>query len=102
MQISYNSRLLQEICFQTSVAVKYFGEELTHGLQARHADILAANHVYDIPIGQVIVKGNECKLEFPQGLSFQMTPNYGAGIESGQYDWATVGRVKIMRINDVE
>ena len=102
MLISYNSQLLQDICFQTPIAVRCFGEEITHDLQARHADILAARNVYDLPIGQVVVNGNECKITFPKSLSIEMIPNYGSAIDTGQFDWATVGRVKVMRINDVE
>lgn len=102
MLISYNSQLLQEICFQTPIALEHFEEEITHDLQARHADILAARNVYELPIGQVIVNGNDCKINFSKILSIDITPNYGAEIEIGQFDWATVRRVKIMRINDVE
>jgi len=100
--ISYNSQLLQEICYQTSVAVKYFGEGITHDLQARHSDILAAKNVYGLPLGKVIVNENECTLKFSETLSLQLSPNYGIAAESGHFDWATVRRVKIMRINDVE
>lgn len=100
--ISYNSQLLQDICFQTPTAVRYFGEEITRDLQARHADILAARNVYELPIGQVVVNENECSISFSNSLSIDMIPNYGSAIRTGQFDWATVGRIKFMRINNVE
>lgn len=102
MLISYNSQLLQDICFQTPTAVRSFGEKITYDLQARHADILAARNVYDLPIGQVVVNGNKCKIIFSQSLWIEMIPNYGLATRAGQFDWATVGRVKVIRINNVE
>lgn len=99
--ISYNSQLLQEICFRSSTAITYLGEEAAISLQARHSDIQAASNVFELPVGQVSVDGNLCTLTVPNLLSVVMSPNYAPAAEGNLYDWSTVARIKVMRINDV-
>lgn len=101
MLISYNSELMQDICFRTSAAIQYLGEEAAESLQARHSDILAASNVYELLVGKVTVVGSLCTLEVPNLLSIQMVPNYPALVDGSQYDWSTVARIKIMGINNV-
>lgn len=98
--ISYNSELLQEICFQASVATRHLGEKAAISLQTRHSDIEAADNVFDLPVGQVSVNDNLCTLTVANTLSIVMAPNYGPSTEGALYDWATVGRIKLMAIND--
>lgn len=101
MLISYNSELLQEICFYTPIAIKYLGEEGAASLQARHSDIQAASSVFELLVGQTTIDGNTCTLEVPNLFSIVMVPNY-PDLEGGsQYDWSTVARVQLMGINDV-
>lgn len=100
--ISYNTQLLQEICFRTSTAIECLGEEAAISLQARHSDIQAASNVFELPVGQVYVDGNLCTLTVPNVLSIVMTPNYAVAADGTLYDWSTVGRVKFMGINDVK
>lgn len=99
--ISYNSEVLQEICFRTPTAIQYLGEEAAASLQARHSDIQAASSVHELLVGQVLIDANRCTLEVPNLLSIQMVPNYPALADGSQYDWSTVARVKLMGINDV-
>lgn len=101
MLISYQSQILQEICFQSSAALRHLGEKTAICLQARHADIQAARNVFELLVGQVAVEGNLCTLTVPDILSIVLAPNYGATNGGGLYDWSTVGRVKVMGINDV-
>lgn len=101
MLISYNSELLQEICFRTPTAIQYLGKEAAASLQARHSDIQAASSVYELLVGQILIDANGCTLEMPNLLSIQMVPNYPTLVDGSQYDWSTVARVKLMRINDV-
>ncbi|MGO1121259.1 hypothetical protein ACTL6U_21395 [Rhodovibrionaceae bacterium A322] len=101
MLISYNTEILREICFCTSAAIEYLGEEAAVCLQARHSDIQAASSISELLIGQVSFDANQLILEMPNLLVIKMVPNYPA-LESGsQYDWSTVSRVKLMGINDV-
>jgi len=99
--VSYNSQLLQEVCFQSSAAIKYLGEEAATTLHARHADLQAADNVFDLLVGQVSVEGNHCTLTVKDVLSIVMSPNYAAAANGNAYDWSTVGRIKLMGINDV-
>jgi hypothetical protein len=98
--ISYNSQILQEICVYSSVAKKHLGEEAAISLQARHSDLEAADNVFELPVGQVSVHENLCTLTSPN-LSMVMAPNYAGAGQGAVFDWATVGRVKLMAINDV-
>lgn len=101
MLISYNSQLLQEICFQSAAAVRRLGQEAAVSLQARHSDIQAASNVFELLVGQVTVDGNLCTLTDGDVLSIEMAPNYGAMEGGALFDWSTVARVKVMGINDV-
>ena len=100
--ISYNTELLRDVCFHTSTAIKYLGEEAAISLQARHSDIQAASNVFELLVGQVSVDGNLCTLTDSDFLSIEMVPNYAAADDGSLCDWSTVGRVKLMRINDVK
>jgi len=99
--ISYNTELLRDICHYTSTAIKYLGEEAAISLQARHSDMQAAGNVFELPVGRIVVEGNLCTLMVPDFLAIVMAPNYAALDDSRLYDWSTVGRVKLMGINDV-
>ncbi|MBB4286081.1 hypothetical protein [Roseospira goensis] len=100
--ISYDTQLLQQICFRSCAAREHLGEEAATCLQARHSDIQAAKNVYELPLGRVSIDGNFCAFTFRSILSIFMVPNYGAVEDDGIYDWSTVGRVKIVGINDVK
>ncbi len=100
--ISYNTELLRDICFHSSTAIEYLGEEAAIHLQARHSDIQAASNVFELLVGQVSVDGNLCTLTVPDFLSIVMAPNYATANDGNLYDWSTVGRVKLMGINDVK
>lgn len=99
--ISYNSELLQEICFKAETAINFLGEEAAASLQAQHSDIQAASNVYELLVGEVTVDGNLCTLEILNLLSITMMPNYPVLTDGSQYDWSTVTRIKLMGINDV-
>jgi hypothetical protein len=100
--ISYNSQTLQEICFYPATATKLLGNVAAVSLQARHADIQAADNVFDLPVGEITVDRNICTLAVPNVLSIVMAPNHAAANDGAVLDWSTVGRVKLMGINDVE
>lgn len=99
--ISYNSQALQEICFYPATAVKLLGEAAAISLQARHADIQAAGNVFELPVGEITVNRNVCTLTVPNVLSIMISPNYAAANDGAVLDWSTVGRVKLMGINNV-
>jgi len=71
-------------------------------LQARHADLQAADNVFDLLVGQVSVHDDVCTLTVKDLLSIVMSPNYAAAASGSAYDWSTVGRIKLMGINDVK
>jgi len=100
--ISYNTELIRDICFHTSTAIKYLGRDVAVALQARHSDIQAAGNVYELLVGRLSVNGNLCTLTVPDVLLIVMTPNYPVMDDGSLYDWSTVGRVKLMGINDVK
>lgn len=100
--ISYNSEILRDVCFHTPTAIKYLGKDVAIFLRARHSDIQAARNVFELLVGRVLIEGNLCTLVVPDILSIVMTPNYFAANDGSFYDWSTVGRVKLMGINDVK
>lgn len=101
MLISYNSSKIQEICFLASSAAKQLGVEAARSLQARHADLQAAENINDVLVGQISIDENLCILTMQDLLTIEMIPNYGPIEEGDVYDWSTVERVKIVGINDV-
>jgi hypothetical protein len=100
--ISYNSQVLQEICFNPATATKLLGETAAVTLQARHADLEAADNVFELPVGKIAINRNVCTLTVSNVLSIVMSPNYAAANDGAVLDWSTVGRVKLMGINNVE
>ncbi|MAZ15254.1 MAG: hypothetical protein CL535_02780 [Ahrensia sp.] len=102
MLIAYNTELLRDICFRDSIAKEHLGEKAAISLQARHSDIQAASNVFELLVGQVSVDGNLCTLTVPGFLSIVMAPNYPVSNDGSVYDWSTVGRVKLMGINNVK
>lgn len=101
MLISYNSQTLQEICFYPAAAEKLLGEAAAVSLRARHADMQAVHNVFELPVGEITVNQNVCTLTVPNLLSIVMSPNYAVANGGTVFDWSTVGRVKLMGINDV-
>ena len=102
MLISYNSQALQEICFYPAAARKLLGDDAAVSLQAKHADLQAADNVFQLPVGEVTVSQNTCTLTVRNVLSIVMAPNYPVGNDDAVFDWSTVGRIKLMGVNDVE
>ncbi len=102
MLISYNTELLRDVCFHNATAIEYLGRTLAVALQARHSDIQAASNVLELIVGKISIDGNLCTLKTADHLSIVMSPNYAVTDGGSLYDWSTVGRVKLMRINDVE
>jgi hypothetical protein len=100
--VSYNSQALQEICFYPATAAKVLGEVAAASLQARHADMEAADNVFDLPVGNIAVDHNLCTLTVSNVLSIVMSPNYAAANDGTVLDWSTVRRIKLVGINDVE
>ena len=70
-------------------------------MQARHSDIQAARSVFELLVGQINFEENLCTVSVPDVLSILLAPNYGAASSGMAYDRSTVGRVKVMGINDV-
>jgi hypothetical protein len=100
--VSYNSQAILEICFHPAAARKLLGDDAAASLQARHADLQAADNVFQLPVGEVTVSQNTCTLIVRNVLSIVMAPNYPAANDGAVFDWSTVGRVKLMGVNDVE
>lgn len=100
--IAYNSERIRDICCNSSVAIQCLGEDAAVLLQDRHADIQAANNVFELLVGQVAINGNNCTLSMSNLLSIVMAANYPAAADGSYFDWSTVGRVKIMEINHVK
>ncbi len=102
MLISYNTEGLRDVCFHAAVAIELLGKKAAISLQDRHSDILAATNVYELPVGQIFFHENLCTLMVSDFLSIVMAPNYAVADDGSLYDWSTVGRVKLMRINNVK
>lgn len=49
--LSYKTRELKRACLEPEYATRQLGPELTHFLHARLADLDAADHLIDLPIG---------------------------------------------------
>lgn len=60
----------------------------------------AASNVFDLPVGEIEIDRNVCTLIVPNVLSIVMSPNYATANDGTVLDWSTVGRVKLMGIND--
>lgn len=100
MLISYHTENLLNICFHNATAVGLLGEEIAKILQSRHADLLAVRTIYDLPLGRTTINGNVCEIRFGTTLTMEVVPNYPPPDHNEEYDWNTIERIKIMKIND--
>lgn len=62
----------------------------------------AASNVFELPVGEITVNQNICTLTVSNVLSILISPNYAVANDGTVLDWSTVGRVKLMRVNNVE
>lgn len=62
----------------------------------------AASNVFELPVGEITVNQNICTLTVSNVLSILISPNYAVANDGAVLDWSTVGRVKLMRVNNVE
>lgn len=103
MILAFNSALLREICEKQSSAVKYLGEEVAIKLMTRLADLIAAQTIHDVIMGSPKIYGQECEIFLTSNTNMYLQqnypPNYGG---KNALDWASVKRVKLMRIANVE
>lgn len=70
-------------------------------MQARHSDMQAASNVFELPVGTISVYSNVCILCQTDLLRLKLQPNYAAAVVE-DCDWSTVGRIRLVGINDVE
>lgn len=106
LYISFQTKELRELCEFAKVAQDKLGELLARKLRSRLSDVLAAERVADLPLGNPRV---ECK-NATEYLIINLDKNVSMWFvcghtnppinDNGSINWATVIRVKLMFIGE--
>ena len=104
MELAFNAKHLRTICESEDDAKKELGETVAEVLKRRLADLRAAVSVMDLVAGHPrTLDGDESDhmiLNLRDGYFIVFAANHvnNPTKESGQLDWASVTRIKILRI----
>lgn len=105
MEISFENKLLRDICEDSEIAEYQFDQQITDVLIARLADLRAASSVRDLLLGNptLIYSQNaqeKYKLDIVKNLALYFISNHlkppiGS---NGMIDWGRVTQIKIINI----
>ena len=105
MEISFKDRKLQEICQSSKLMKKKYGD-LSRKLQARLADLSAADNVLEIPVGRPHPLMYGRREQYAVDLTNMIRLIFEAANEpiprnsDGTVDWKRVTMIRIVEIED--
>lgn len=99
MELAFDSKLLRDICENEDQAKLELGVDVAGALKHRLADLRAARSPRDLLVGQprVVGDGKEMALDLCDGHQLIFKSNHPL-MDSHIPDWASVTRVKILRV----
>ena len=104
LELSFETKLLRQLCEKEVKAKMKFGEIQAGKLKRRLADLHASENVNDLIVGNPrILAGSDNQqyiLDIDSEISLIFCANHITNplSESGQIDWSKVSRIKIMEI----
>lgn len=103
MDISFETKALRDICEDQDRALLEFGSAVSSDLQACLADLVAVATVTEIPTGNpgpIDDPAQSYKVELSNGYRVVFCANHVRPpfTESGELDWPSVRRIKILEI----
>jgi len=104
LELAFATRELREQCEQETVAHRELGREVATMLKRRLADLLAAETIEDLVVGnprQVIEnEHSSIQITLSDGYCLVLGANHAKTMidNIGQPDWSNVRRVKVLRI----
>ncbi|GGC16228.1 killer suppression protein HigA [Dyadobacter sediminis] len=105
MEISFENKLLRDICEDSEIAEYQFNQWKAHVLTSRLADLRAAGNVNDLLVGHPTLissqNGQEkYKVEIVKDLALYFVSNHlkQPSGSNGKIDWSRVTQIKIVNI----
>ena len=104
LELAFSSRALRAQCEDPALAAEELGVDVAEALRKRIADLRAATHPFDVPVGQLrteVEHGAEVVfLGLVEGWEMVFQCNHPRPPSSGdsKVDWTKVSRIQILRI----
>jgi hypothetical protein len=104
LELAFETKLLREICESEQKARQELGIKVAEALKRRLADLRAATSVEDLPVAKPRKNSGTCVVDLPQGYRLVFVPNHTKNpmLKPRTVDWARVGRIKILRIENTD
>jgi hypothetical protein len=104
LELAFDSKLLRTICENDEHAKRQLGRSVAEILKHRLADLRAAASPKDLVAGRPrVLHGGDRQymaVDLPDGYRVVFSANHAKNpmTETGDLDWARVGRIKILNI----
>jgi len=105
LELSFTNTEIRKICEDNTVAKETYGQEVAYKLKSRLADLIAADNVMDLPVGNIFMYNNgdayKCKIDLSGGYKIIFCQNHVKVPldDNGETNWSKVSRIKILQIS---
>jgi hypothetical protein len=101
VEIAFATQRLRAICEDGSIAVTEYDSMVVEQLQARLADLRAAESAHDLLAGDPKLDSNRLLIQLAHGFVLVAKPNHRASplADDGIVDWRRVRRLQILEIS---
>ncbi len=106
MELAFATKSLRQLCESEDRAKRDLGVAMATKLRRRVADLYAATTLGDLVAGRprrlTGTRGRDIALDLDAGSRMIFRPNHRniAKLESGEVDWSSVTRIKIIRLEN--
>jgi hypothetical protein len=105
LEFTFLNREIRRLCEQDTAASARFGPEVAAALRKRLADLEAASHPWEPPVGNVrldgsFADGRVCLVDLDDGWALRFRVGHAEPPLSpeGTVDWHSVSRIQIMDV----
>lgn len=100
LELSFDAKPLRDICESEETAKRKLGPAVARELKRCLADLRAAASIEDLPMANMQKGEDSCVFDLASSCRLVVIPSHIKNplLESGVIDWATVRRIKVVRI----
>lgn len=105
LEFAFLTREVRTLCEQDTAALAHLGPAVAAALRRRLADLEAASHAFELPVGNVRLDtsfpdGSVCLVDLDEGCVLRFRAGHAAPPlrPEGTVDWFSVSRIQIMEI----
>jgi hypothetical protein len=100
--ISFETRLLRTVCYDSAEALKAYGEAAAPALRRALADLRAANTMFDMAAIFDMPVGGDSEFSTPLGTTHRLVLRCSNRspplLPSGEIDWNAVDRIRVLDV----